>query len=95
MVSKIKLDTNRAVFHQNFNMEARAKLLSDYAEDVSLVKEMPREEWFVLKGSDKVQIKETAKQYGLEELSDYRQRSMEAMDAMRKKQIETRLGKNL
>lgn len=91
LVSRITLNTNRAVFHQNFNMEKREALLASHAGKVTLTREMPREEWFILQGSDTVQIKTLAQAYGMEMLPDYRQRSMEAMDRLRAEQIRARL----
>lgn len=86
LVSHVMLDTNRAIFHTNFNDEGREKLLTDYVGEVTLEKSMWREQWFILKGSDNVQVKKLAKEYGMEELWDYKHRSREAIDKMRSKQ---------
>lgn len=88
LVSNVELSTNRAVFHENYNMEGREKLLKAHGDQVFLEKELLREQWFVLKGSPQIQVKVLAKEYGLEELPAYKRRSRDAIDKMRAAQRE-------
>ena len=48
-VSRITLDLDRGIYHENFNIEGRDKLLKEHPQDVAQEKYLPAEEWFVLK----------------------------------------------
>jgi len=83
-VSRITLDLDRAVFHENFNMEKRDRLLADYADSIQQETQMPREEWFVLQAvKPDISAREIAVNYGLEGLRDYKNRSRTAIDKVR------------
>ena len=83
-VSRITLDLDRGVYHQNFNIEKRDKLLKEHATEVKQVKWLDREQWFVLQASKPgVSARALAKQYGLEELRDYLSRSRREIDQRR------------
>ena len=83
-VSRITLDLDRGVYHQNFNIEKRDKLLKEHATEVKQVKWLDREQWFVLQATKPgVSARDLAKQYGLEELRDYLSRSRHEIDQRR------------
>jgi predicted amidohydrolase len=83
-VSRFTLDMDRTVFHYNFNLEKRDRLLEEHGEDVVLEVDMPREEWFVLKARRPgVLARALAREYGLEELRAYKDRSRIELDARR------------
>ncbi|MBN1344408.1 MAG: carbon-nitrogen hydrolase family protein [Phycisphaerae bacterium] len=83
-VTRITLDLDRGIYHQNFNTPKRDKLLKEHAADVEQELYMPREQWFVLKAKRPgVSARALAKQYGMEELRDYVNRSRQAIDKMR------------
>jgi len=83
-VSRITLDLDRGIYHENFNMEKRDKLLAEKANSIIQELHMTREEWFVLKAiQPRVSARETAKEYGMEELRDYKNRSRTEIDKMR------------
>jgi len=83
-VSRITLDLDRGVYHQNFNIEKRDKLLKEHGESVKQGKWLDREQWFVLQATAPgVSARALAKQYGLEELRDYLSRSWRAIDQRR------------
>jgi len=83
-ISRITLDLDRGIYHQNFNLAKRDKLLEEHADDVVQEKWMDREQWFVLKAKRPgVSARELARQYGLEELRDYIDRSRREIDRMR------------
>ena len=83
-VSRSTLDLDRGIYHENFNLEKRDRLLRERGEDVLLERCLPREEWFVLKARRSgVSARELAKEYGLEELRDYLSRSRREIDRMR------------
>ena len=68
-VATVTLDLDRGIYHENFNIPKRDKLLKDHAEDVEQEKSMALEQWFVLKAKRPgVSARELAKQYGMEEL---------------------------
>lgn len=86
LVSHVEIDTNRAIFHENFNWwEHKDQLLQEHPE-VTLEQYKWREQWFILKGTEEVQIKELAASYEMEELAAYKRRSRDAINAMRDKQ---------
>ncbi len=83
-ISRITLDLDCGIFHENFNVEKRDKLLRERRDDVILEKEMKREEWFVLKARQAgVSARALAREYGMEELRDYLHRSRREIDQMR------------
>jgi len=84
-VSRITLDLDRCIFHENFNMGKRDKLLSDYDGKVVQDIYMKREQWFVLKAvAPGISVKKLAAEYGMEELRSYLRRSKREIDEMRK-----------
>jgi hypothetical protein len=50
-VARFTLDMDRTIYHYNFNLEKRARLLAERSADVTLEVDIPREEWFVLKAA--------------------------------------------
>jgi len=83
-VSRITLDLDRGIYHENFNMDKRDKLLAEHPGDVELEKHHLREQWFILRARRPgVSARALAKQYGLEELRDYVNRSRREIDRMR------------
>jgi predicted amidohydrolase len=83
-VSRITLDLDRGIYHSNFNLEKRDKLLKEHSGDIQQEKWMDCESWFVLKAKRPgVSARELARQYGLEELRDYLDRSRREIDSMR------------
>jgi hypothetical protein len=83
-VSRVMLDLDRGIYHENFNLDKRDRLIRECEGAVVQELHMEREQWFVLKAAQpNVSARETAKQYGLEELRDYKDRSRREIDAMR------------
>ena len=79
-----KLDLDRGIYHQNFNLAKRDKLLKEHHGDVEQEKMLDREEWFVLRATKPgLSARALAHKYGLEELRDYIDRSRRDIDAMR------------
>ncbi|WP_177245798.1 carbon-nitrogen hydrolase family protein [Paenibacillus sp. BC26] len=83
-ISRITLDLDRRIFHENFNIDKRDALLKDYAGRIEQDCLMEREQWFTLRCLDPdVSVQQLAQQYGLEELRAYKERSMNGIDRMR------------
>jgi predicted amidohydrolase len=83
-VSRFTLDMDRMIYHYNFNLEKRDRLLRERDADVRLAVDMPREEWFVLEAKRPgVSARQLAREYGLEELRAYKDRSRAGIDALR------------
>lgn len=83
-VCRATLDLDRGIYHQNFNLIKRDKLLREHGEDVMQDKWLPREQWFVLKARRPgVSARALAREYGLEELRHYIDRSRLSLDRMR------------
>jgi len=84
-VTRITLDLDRCVFHQDLNVpEKRDRLLKDHGEDVAQEKWLPMEGWLVLKAKRPgVSARELARQYDMEELQHYLNRSQCEIDKCR------------
>ncbi len=83
-VSRVTLDLDRGIYHQNFNLDKLDKLLKEHDQDVVQEKWMGLEQWFVLKAKRPgVSARALAQQYGLEELPHYLARSRVAIDQRR------------
>lgn len=83
-ISRITLDLDRGIYHENFNLEKRDKLLKEHPEDVTQEKWLRLEQWFVLKAKRPgISARELARQYGLEELPHYIARSRAGIDKLR------------
>jgi predicted amidohydrolase len=80
----ITLDLDRGIYHNDLNIPKRNKLLAEHPEEVQLAEHLDREGWFVLQARRPgVSARALARQYGLEELRDYINRSRRELDAMR------------
>ena len=91
-VAILTLDLDRGIYHENFNIAKRDKLLKEHPEDVKQEKWMKLEQWFVLRAMRPgVRARELAKQYGLEELRPYLDRSRRAIDVHRGWQYEAKV----
>ena len=83
-ISRVSLDLDRGIYHENFNLEKRDKLLKEHSEDVVQEQWLHQEQWFVLKAKRPgVSARALARQYGLEELRHYIERSRAAIDKKR------------
>jgi predicted amidohydrolase len=84
-ITRITLDLDRCIFHQDLNLpEKRDKLLKEHGDDVAQEKWLPMEGWFVLKAKrPRVSARELARQYGMEELAHYINRSRCEIDKCR------------
>lgn len=83
-IARITLDLDRGIYHKNFNMEKLDKLLKAHGEEVEKEIEMPRESWFVLRAKKPgVSARLLAKKFGMEELTDYQNRSRREIDKKR------------
>lgn len=83
-VASVTLDLDRSIYHENFNIPKRDKLLQEHAADIEQEKWMQLEQWFILKAKRPgVSAREMAKQYGMEELRHYLDRSRRSIDERR------------
>lgn len=83
-ISRVTLDLDRGIYHENFNIERRDRLLAEHGDDVEQEQFMQREQWFVLRARRPgVSARALAREYGLEELRDYINRSRRDIDKMR------------
>ena len=87
-VTHVTLDLDRGIYHQNFNLPKRDKLLKEHPQDVYQERWLDREQWFVLRvHRPGVSARALARQYGMEELRDYINRSRQEIDRMRGKRL--------
>jgi predicted amidohydrolase len=83
-VSRVTIDLDRGIYHENFNVDKLKKLLAERGNDVEVEQWLTREQWFVLKAKRPgVSARELARHYGLEELRSYLSRSRREIDKMR------------
>ena len=83
-VSRITLDLDRGIYHSNYNLDKRDRLLAEHGDAVEQELWMELESWFVLRTRRPgVSARQLARAYGLEELRDYIARSRREIDAMR------------
>jgi|ERR1035437_5628510 predicted amidohydrolase len=84
-VTRVSLDLDRCIFHQDLNLPGkRDALLKEHGDDVEQEKWWPMEGWFILKARRTgVSARELARQYGLEELRHYINRSRIEIDKCR------------
>jgi predicted amidohydrolase len=83
-ISRLTLDLDRGIYHQNFNLEQRGRLLHERGDDVLEEKWLDDEQWFVLKAKRPgVSARAMAHAYGMEELRDYLRRSRREIDQLR------------
>jgi predicted amidohydrolase len=91
-VATVTLDLDRGIYHQNFNLRKRDKLLKEHSGDIEQEKWLDSEQWFVLKAKRPgVSVRKLARQYGLEELRHYIDRSRRSIDARRGWQYEAKV----
>jgi predicted amidohydrolase len=80
-VSRIVLDLDRGLYHEDFNLEKLEALLADNRGDVDVELRLPVEKWFVLRALQPgVSARRLAREYGLEELRDYIARNRRELD---------------
>lgn len=84
-ITRITLDLDRGIFDLAYNYPGRLdRLLKEHGEDVLQEKMMPLEGWFILKARRPgVSARELARQYGIEELRHYINRSRCEIDKCR------------
>jgi predicted amidohydrolase len=83
-IARITLDLDRGIYHENFNMEKLDNLLKTHGEEVEKELSMPREQWFVLRAKKPgISARLLAKKFGMEELTDYQDRSRKEIDKKR------------
>jgi beta-ureidopropionase len=83
-ISRVTLDLDRGIYHENYNLEKRDRLLKDYEGSIVQDFHMEPEEWFGLRATvPGISARETAQKYGMVELRDYRNQSRNKIDKMR------------
>jgi len=84
ITSRLTLDLDRCIFHTNYNWDKREKLLGDYAGKIESDVYLERESWFTLRALvPGVSARKVAAEYGMEELTAYKNRSRDEIDKMR------------
>lgn len=83
-ISRVTLDLDRGIYHQNFNEQKCNRMLSEHPGEVAVELEMKREQWFTLRAlAPGISARDLARAYGLEELRAYIARSRRALDDLR------------
>jgi hypothetical protein len=80
-VSRIVLDLDRGLYHEDFNLEKLEALLADNKGAVEVEVRLRAEKWFVLRAlRPGVSARQLAREYGMEELRDYIARVRRELD---------------
>lgn len=83
-VTRTVLDLDRGIYHENFNLAKRDQLLAAHGDAIEMEQWLDREQWFVLRSRQPdVSARALAREYGLEELRDYKLRSYRQLQEMR------------
>jgi predicted amidohydrolase len=83
-VNRVWVDLDRCIFHEDFNIAKRDKLLAEHSDEIEMDASFEREQWFTLRSKkDGVSARTLAAKYGMEELSSYKQRSEAAINIRR------------
>jgi hypothetical protein len=83
-VARVTLDFDRGIYHENFNMQKLDTLLRAHGDEVEKEINMPREQWFVLRAKRPgISARNLAKKFGMEELTEYQNRSRREIDKKR------------
>lgn len=83
-ITRTELDLDRGIYHENFNLAQRDRLLAAHPEAVAMEQWLAREQWFVLhRRQPDVPVRALAQQFGLEELRAYKRRSRQQLDERR------------
>ena len=83
-ITRVSLDLDRRVYHENYNWPKAQQILKDLPDDVALDRFLDFEQWFVLKANRPgVNLLSIAEKYGLEDHRDFIKRSRVEMDRRR------------
>ena len=83
-VYRNEIDLDRCIFHQDFTYEKRERLLREHPDEIEMDCLLEKEGWFTLRAiKEGVSARALAREYGLEELYDYKARSEREIDLMR------------
>ena len=83
-ISRLTVDLDRSIYHLDFNIDKRDKLLADHSGEIEQDTFLKREGWFTLRAlKPGVSVKTLADEYELEELAHYKKRSGEELDKLR------------
>lgn len=84
-VTRTTIDLDRCIFHYDFHYPGKLdKLMAERGEDVEVAKWLPSERWFVLQAKRPgASARTLAREYGLEELTNYIARTGPLIDERR------------
>ena len=83
-VFRNEIDLDRCIFHKDFNIIKRDKLLQEHAGEIEMDCDCTKEGWFTLRAiKPGVSARALAKEYEMEELHEYKIRSEKEIDHIR------------
>lgn len=84
LASRASIDLDRVICHFNYNREKVFQMLDDYPGKIEIEHEWEREEWFVIRSSSPdVDVRGVCKEYGIENLRDYKRRAQKFIEERR------------
>ena len=79
------LDLDRTLIHYNFNEDKVAWLLKEHPHEVEMEQDFPLEAWYLLRSvKPGVRVRDLCRQYQIEILRDYRARSRDQINQVRR-----------
>jgi hypothetical protein len=83
-ISRLSVDLDRSIFHFDYNLSKRDKLMAEHSGEIEQDTCLDREGWFTLRAlNPEASVKKLAAEYGLEELSRYKKRKGDEIDKLR------------
>ena len=83
-ISPLTIDLDRCIFHFDYNLQKRDRLLKENADIIEQDSCFEREGWFTLKSKKPgVSARQLASDYCLEELSQYKKRKADELNELR------------
>lgn len=83
-ISKIVLDFDRGIYHNDFNLDLLPGLLEEHGDEIEVERTMDLESWFILRSRKiGVSARELARECGMQELQPYKFESRARIDCYR------------
>lgn len=89
-VNRVTMDLDECIFHENFNLDKRDRLLAETPQRVKQVAFLREEQWFLMRAAQPgVSARDICREAGMEELPAYKARSRSVIDQMRNQAIQS------
>ena len=88
LITRATVDLDKVICHHNFNEEKIKQMLAENPGIVEIENDYKREEWIVIRSSSaEVNVRSLCREYGIENLRDYQNRSRAYISSRRKEPL--------